>query len=50
MDGHDYWLLVALAAAGSVLLSAFTYRYVEYPFIKPQAARQPERVPVEALS
>ena len=50
MDGHDYWLLVALAAAGSVLLSAFTYRYVESPFLKPQAARQPRRATAEALS
>ena len=50
MDGQDYWLLAALAAAGCVLLSAFTYRYVEHPFIKPQPAQQPKRAPAEALS
>jgi len=50
MDGHDYWLLAALAAAGCVLLSAFTYRYVEHPFLKPQAAPQPKRAPAEALT
>lgn len=33
-----YWLLAALAAAASVLLSACTYRYVEYPFLRSQNA------------
>lgn len=42
LDGLQYWLLAALAAAACVLLSALTYRYVEYPFIHPQRAlRQP---------
>jgi peptidoglycan/LPS O-acetylase OafA/YrhL len=45
MDAEHYWLLAALAAAGCVLLSVFTYRYVEHPFLhaahapKPGAAR-----------
>jgi len=50
LDGIQYWLLAALAAAGCVLLSAVTYRYVEYPFLRPQPARQPARAPSEALS
>src|SRR6185436_17945211 len=48
--GQAYWLLAALAAAGCVLLSAFTYRYVEYPFLHPQSARKPERAHAEAVS
>lgn len=38
LEPAEYWALAALAAAGSVLLSALTYRYVEYPFIHPQRA------------
>jgi peptidoglycan/LPS O-acetylase OafA/YrhL len=49
LDGQTYWLLAALAAAGCVLLSAFTYRYVEYPFLHPQSARKPERAHAEAV-
>ena len=50
LSGGQYWLLAALAAAGCVLLSALTYRYVEYPFLHPQAARQPGRTYTEAVS
>lgn len=46
----QYWMLAALAAAGCVLLSALTYRYVEFPFIHPQAGRQPSRAHSEAAS
>lgn len=50
LSAGQYWLLAALAAAGSVLLSAFTYRYVEHPFIHPQPARQRARAYAEAVS
>jgi peptidoglycan/LPS O-acetylase OafA/YrhL len=50
LDGTQYWLLVALAAAGCVLLSAWTYRHVEHPFLHPQPARPPRRAPTEVLS
>lgn len=46
----QYWLLAAFAAVGTVLLSALTYRYVEFPFIHPQAARPPSRAHSEAVS
>jgi peptidoglycan/LPS O-acetylase OafA/YrhL len=32
----QYWLLASLAAVGTVVLSTFTYRHVEFPFIRPQ--------------
>jgi peptidoglycan/LPS O-acetylase OafA/YrhL len=43
LEPLEYWLLAALAAAASVLLSACTYRYVEHPFLRSQNAsrRQP---------
>lgn len=43
LDGLQYWLLAAFAAAACVLLSACTYRYVEYPFLLDSrgASRQP---------
>ena len=50
LDGGQYWMLAALAAAGCVLLSAVTYRYVEHPFIHSQPARKPERAHAEAVS
>lgn len=50
LDAHAYWLLAALAAAACVLLSAFTYRYVEYPFLHSQPARKPERAHAEAVA
>jgi peptidoglycan/LPS O-acetylase OafA/YrhL len=31
-----YWLVVALAAAATVVLSAFSFRCIEYPFINPK--------------
>jgi peptidoglycan/LPS O-acetylase OafA/YrhL len=37
----EFWMLVAVAAAATVLLSTLTYRFVEYPFINPQAAATP---------
>jgi peptidoglycan/LPS O-acetylase OafA/YrhL len=37
----QFWMLVAVAAAATVVLSAVTYRFVEYPFINPQAAATP---------
>lgn len=36
LEPLEYWLLAALAAAASVLLSACTYRYVEHPFLRSQ--------------
>jgi peptidoglycan/LPS O-acetylase OafA/YrhL len=33
LDPLQYWAAVAVIAAGVVLLSAVTYRFVEYPFI-----------------
>jgi peptidoglycan/LPS O-acetylase OafA/YrhL len=50
LHSMQYWLIVAIAGAGCVLLSALTYRYVEFPFIHPQARRQPSRVHSEAVS
>jgi peptidoglycan/LPS O-acetylase OafA/YrhL len=50
LDGGRYWMLAALAAAGCVLLSALTYRYVEHPFLHSQPARKPERAHAEAVS
>lgn len=47
LDIGEYWLLAALAAAGCVLLSALTYRYVEHPFIHSQAASKPTRAIAE---
>jgi peptidoglycan/LPS O-acetylase OafA/YrhL len=48
--GGEYWMLVALAAAGCVLLSALTYRYVEHPFLHSQPARNSERAQAEAVT
>ena len=50
LHSAQYWVLAALAAVGCVLLSALTYRYVEFPFIHPQARRQPSRAHSEAVS
>jgi peptidoglycan/LPS O-acetylase OafA/YrhL len=50
LDPLQYWLLAALAAAGCVLLSALTYRFVEHPFLQSQPARKPARAPAEALT
>ena len=50
LDGTQYWLLAALAAAACVLLSACTYRYVEYPFLHSQPAPRPTRATAEAVS
>lgn len=36
-SGTQYWLLASLAAVGTVVLSSFTYRHIEFPFIHPQA-------------
>jgi peptidoglycan/LPS O-acetylase OafA/YrhL len=41
-DGQ-YWLLASLAAVGTVVLSTFTYRHVEFPFIRPQAVPDTNR-------
>jgi peptidoglycan/LPS O-acetylase OafA/YrhL len=49
LDGGDYWLLAALAAAGCVLLSAVTYRYVEHPFLHSQPTRKSERAQAAAV-
>jgi len=38
LEPLQYWLLVALAAAATVLLSACTFRHVEYPFIHQKGA------------
>jgi peptidoglycan/LPS O-acetylase OafA/YrhL len=43
LHATQYWLLAALAALGAVLLSCLTYRYVEFPFIHPQAQPNPNR-------
>ena len=32
----QYWLLVALAALATVVLSAVTFQFVEYPFMNPK--------------
>jgi peptidoglycan/LPS O-acetylase OafA/YrhL len=37
LGSAQYWMLAALAALGAVVLSCSTYRYVELPFIHPQA-------------
>jgi peptidoglycan/LPS O-acetylase OafA/YrhL len=37
----QYWLLVAAAAVATAVLSAVTFQYVEYPFLKPHS--QPRR-------
>ena len=50
LDILQYWLVAALAAAGCVLLSALTYRYVEYPFLHSPPVRQPSRAHSEAVS
>ena len=50
LDAGEYWWLVSLAAAGCVLLSAFTYRYVEHPFLQPQPVRKPERAPAQVAT
>jgi peptidoglycan/LPS O-acetylase OafA/YrhL len=39
----QYWMLAALAALGTVVLSCLTYRYVEFPFIHPEARANPNR-------
>ncbi|HZO00251.1 MAG TPA: acyltransferase [Burkholderiales bacterium] len=49
LEGGEYWMLAGLAAAGCVLLSALTYRYVEHPFLHSQPARQPKRASAEAV-
>jgi peptidoglycan/LPS O-acetylase OafA/YrhL len=36
LDAAGYWLLAAFAAAVTVVLSAATYQYVEYPFLAPR--------------
>jgi peptidoglycan/LPS O-acetylase OafA/YrhL len=46
----EFWLLVALSAALTVMLSALTFRYVEYPFINPQAAPLPSLAPARMQS
>jgi peptidoglycan/LPS O-acetylase OafA/YrhL len=38
LEPLQYWLLVSLAAAATVLLSAYTFRHVEYPFIHQKGA------------
>jgi peptidoglycan/LPS O-acetylase OafA/YrhL len=40
LTGEQHWMVAALAALGTTLLSAFTYRRVEYPFIaaKPRSS------------
>jgi peptidoglycan/LPS O-acetylase OafA/YrhL len=43
LSALQYWLLTALAAAATVALSMLTYRYVEFPFIHPQAASSTHR-------
>jgi len=49
LEGGEYWMLAGLAAAGCVLLSALTYRYVEHPFLHSQPARKPARAHAEAV-
>ena len=50
LDAGEYWLLVSLAAAACVLLSAFTYRYVEHPFLQPRPVRKTEGLPVQVVT
>ena len=50
LHAAQYWVFAALAAVGCVLLSALTYRYVEFPFIHAQAPRQSSRAHSEAVS
>jgi peptidoglycan/LPS O-acetylase OafA/YrhL len=38
LEPLQYWLLAWLAAAATVLLSAYTFRHVEYPFIHQKGA------------
>jgi len=38
LDAIEYWSLAGLAAALTVLISAFTYKYVEFPMIQRSAA------------
>lgn len=45
LDATQYWTLAATAAVGTVLLSALTYRYIEYPFI----ARKPVALPAHPV-
>ena len=47
LTGAQHWTVAALAALGATMLSAFTYRRVEYPFIAPAPA--PVRAALEPL-
>src|SRR6185295_4170068 len=43
LSAQQYWPLAALAGLATVVLSMFTYRYVEFPFIHPQAVSPAHR-------
>jgi peptidoglycan/LPS O-acetylase OafA/YrhL len=43
LEPLQYWMFAALAAVATVAISALTYRYVEYPFLR--ANRLPELPP-----
>jgi peptidoglycan/LPS O-acetylase OafA/YrhL len=50
MAFYEYWGVAAVAAAICVLISATTYRYVEFPFIvSPQAIQRPDYKPFDGL-
>ena len=47
LSGAQHWMVAALVAVGATLLSAFTYRRVEYPFIAARPA--PALAPLKPL-
>jgi len=47
LSGAQHWMVAALVAMGATLLSAFTYRRVEYPFIAARPA--PALAPLKPL-
>jgi peptidoglycan/LPS O-acetylase OafA/YrhL len=48
LDAAQYWTIAAAAAAVTIAISAFTYRYIEYPFIRKPARTPPMVEPATA--
>jgi len=48
LDAVQYWTVAAVAALACVALSALTYRYVEYPFLR-RSANAPQASPAPAV-
>jgi len=42
LDAVQYWTTAAVAALATVALSALTYRYVEFPFLRRRPTTAPE--------